>query len=119
MGKVMSGFIEPRLMLHLDYTDAELGKSAWFAGNEFTAADIQMSFPLEAAVARGGLDATRPRLTAFLDGGAEGTRRHDAKQPIEILRTIHSFDPVHRVCGARGGPARRGADPREGRSPSG
>ena len=40
-------------------------KSAWFAGNDFTAADIQMSFPLEAPAARGGLDATRPRLMAF------------------------------------------------------
>ena len=36
------------------YWEGELGKSEWFAGNEFTAADIQMSFPLEAAAARGG-----------------------------------------------------------------
>jgi glutathione S-transferase len=67
VGKVMSGFIEPRLKLHLDYMEAELGKSVWFAGNEFTAADIQMSYPLEAATARGGLNATRPRLMAFLE----------------------------------------------------
>ena len=65
--KVMTGFIEPRLKLHLDYMEGELGKSTWFAGNEFTAADIQMSFPLEAATARGGLDAARPRLMAFLE----------------------------------------------------
>ncbi|MEG2962054.1 MAG: glutathione binding-like protein, partial [Janthinobacterium sp.] len=38
----------------------------WFAGNEFTAADIQMSFPLEAAAMRGGLDERQPKLTAFL-----------------------------------------------------
>ena len=31
------------------------------AGNEFTAADIQMSFPLEAAAMRGGLDERLPK----------------------------------------------------------
>ena len=56
-----------RSTLHLDYMEGELGKSTWFAGDEFTAADIQMSFPLEAAASRGGLDASRPRLMAFLD----------------------------------------------------
>lgn len=45
----------------------ELGKTAWFSGPEFTAADIQMTFPLEAAVSRGGLDAKRPKLMAFLE----------------------------------------------------
>ena len=33
--------------------EGELAKSAWFAGDEFTAADIQMSFPLEAADGEG------------------------------------------------------------------
>jgi glutathione S-transferase len=63
---VKSGFVEPNIARQLDFMEAELGKSAWFAGAEFTAADIQMSFPLEAAVARAGLDATRPRLIDFL-----------------------------------------------------
>lgn len=65
-GRAKSSFIMPQIKLHLDYMEAELGKSPWFAGNEFSAADIQMSFPLEAAVARGGLDQGRPRLMAFL-----------------------------------------------------
>ncbi|TCV92034.1 glutathione S-transferase [Luteibacter rhizovicinus] len=60
-------FVDPQLKLHLDYLEGELGKSTWFAGEEFTAADVQMSFPLEAAASRGGLDASRLRLTAFLD----------------------------------------------------
>ena len=47
--------------------EGELGKHAWFGGDDFSAADIQMSFPLEAAAARGGLDASRPRLWAFLE----------------------------------------------------
>jgi glutathione S-transferase len=65
-GKAKSSFIEPQIRQHLDYLEAELAKSSWFAGDEFTGADIQLSFPLEAAVARGGLDASRPRLMDFL-----------------------------------------------------
>lgn len=64
--RVLGQFIEPQLALHLDYMEGELDKSAWFAGNDFTAADIQMSFPLEAAAARGGLDERRPKLMDFL-----------------------------------------------------
>lgn len=67
VSRVKSSFIEPQIGQHLDYMEAELGKSTWFTGNEFTAADIQMSFPLEAAVARGGLNASRPKLMAFLN----------------------------------------------------
>ena len=65
--KTKISFIEPNIDRHLDYMETELGKTAWFAGQEFTAADIQMSFPLEAAVSRGGLDAKRPKLMAFLE----------------------------------------------------
>jgi glutathione S-transferase len=66
-GQVKRTFIAPQIALHLDYMDGELAKSPWFAGNDLTAADIQMSFPLEAAAARGGLDASRPKLMAFLE----------------------------------------------------
>ena len=64
--KVKEAFIEPQLTLHLDYMESELGKSTWFAGSELTGADIQLSFPLEAARARAGLAADRPHLLAFL-----------------------------------------------------
>ena len=56
----------PNIERILNFLEAELGKSAWFAGAEFSAADVQMSFPLEAASVRGGLNETRPRLWAFL-----------------------------------------------------
>ena len=56
----------PNLQRQLDYMEGELGKHEWFAGSAFSAADIQMSFPLEAASARGGLDAGRPKLWGFL-----------------------------------------------------
>jgi glutathione S-transferase len=65
-GTVQNSFIGPQLKRHLDYMEAELGAHPWFAGEEFTAADVQMSFPLEAAASRAGLNASRPQLTAFL-----------------------------------------------------
>ena len=40
---------------------------AWFAGDEFTAADVMMSFPLEAARDRAGLDESRPHLIDWLE----------------------------------------------------
>jgi glutathione S-transferase len=66
-GAVQTGFIGPQLRLHLDYLESELRGRDWFAGSEFSAADVQMSFPLEAARARAGLDASRPRLMDFLN----------------------------------------------------
>ena len=65
--RVLTTFVKPQIKLHLDFMEAELEKSRWFAGNEFSAADVQLSFPLEAAAARAGLDATRPKLMAFLE----------------------------------------------------
>ena len=65
-GKVKGLMVEPNLKRQLDFMEAELGRSEWFAGAEFTAADIQMSFPVEAAAQRAGLDASRPRLMAYL-----------------------------------------------------
>lgn len=64
--KAMSGFVGPQVKLHLDYLEDELGKTEWFAGDQFSAADIQMSFPVEAAGARTGFSG-RPRLQAFVD----------------------------------------------------
>ena len=66
-GKVRQAFIDPQLRLHLDYLEGELEHAEWFAGDAFSGADIQMSFPIEAAAARGGLGANRPRLTAWLE----------------------------------------------------
>lgn len=64
--KVLGTLVDPNLARQLDFMEGELNRSEWFAGNEFTAADIQMSFPLEAAKQRAGLDATRPKLMAFV-----------------------------------------------------
>jgi glutathione S-transferase len=64
---VDKSFIEPNLSRHLNYMEAELNAQSWFAGEDFSAADVQMSFPLEAAASRGGLNASRPKLMGFLE----------------------------------------------------
>ena len=64
--RVKAMLVEPNLTAQLAFMEAELGKSEWFAGADFTAADIQMSFPIEAASVRTGLDDGKPRLRAWL-----------------------------------------------------
>lgn len=81
--KAQTGFIDPQVKTHVDYWEAELARSAWFAGQDFTAADIMMSFPLEAAAARAGA-ASRPHVKAFLEA-------------------IHAR-PAYRAALIRGGP---------------
>jgi glutathione S-transferase len=51
--------VKDQLKLHLDYLEAELDPGPWFLGERFTAADIMLSFPVEVARARAGLDETR------------------------------------------------------------
>jgi glutathione S-transferase len=81
---VQGAFIGPQLARHLDFMESELGHRPWFAGDEFTAADTQMSFPLEAARSRAGLDANRPKL-------------------LDFLNRIHARDAYRRAL-ERGGP---------------
>ena len=64
--KVQATIVKPNLKRQLDFMESELTHHTWFAGSEFSAADIQMSFPLEAAAQRAGLDASRPKLMGFL-----------------------------------------------------
>ena len=66
-GRAEAGFIDPQLKLHTDYWEAELGAGGWFAGSQVSAADVMMSFPVEAAASRVGYGADRPRLKAFLE----------------------------------------------------
>lgn len=64
--QVEKSFIRPNLTRQFAFMEAELVNRDWFAGSDFSAADVQMSFPLEAASARGGLGQAYPRLTAWL-----------------------------------------------------
>jgi glutathione S-transferase len=63
---VQRGFIDPNLERITAYIEAELGRGEWFAGDAFSAADIQMSFPVEAAVARAA-GAEKPHMKRFLE----------------------------------------------------
>ena len=83
--KVRSSYVGPQVALHLDYLESELGKSRWFAGSAFTVADIQMSYPVEAASMRIGL-ASRARLADW-------------------LRRVHER-PAYQRALAKGGPLR-------------
>ena len=64
--KAKASFVQPQIDNHMNYLEAELGRSPWFAGADFSAADVQMSFPLEAAAQRAGAVARQPRITGFL-----------------------------------------------------
>ncbi len=82
--KVQSMMVTPNLKRQLDFMEGELSKSEWFVGNEFSAADVQMSFPIEAAAQRAGLDGSRPKL-------------------MNWLKRIHAR-PAYRKALERGGP---------------
>jgi glutathione S-transferase len=85
----MKSFVQPQIDLHLDYMEAELAAAPWFAGDRFSAADIQMSFPLEAAASRGGLDGRRKQLMAFLErihARPASKRALEAGGPYELMR---------------------------------
>lgn len=64
--KVKKTYIYPQIASHLAFLEGSIGKTTWFAGKDFSAADIQVSFVLEAAAARGGLDEKYPHLDNFL-----------------------------------------------------
>lgn len=64
--KVLATVVTPNLQRQWDFMESELARSAWFAGDAFSAADIQMSFPVEAAAQRGGLGERHPKLMAYL-----------------------------------------------------
>jgi len=66
-GRVETAFVAPNLASQLAFMEAELAGRPWFAGSQFSAADVQMSYPLEAAQARAGLDGRFPALTGWLE----------------------------------------------------
>lgn len=67
LGWPAKGFVTRYAMTHIDYVETELSQRPWFAGAEFSTADIIMSFPLEAARQRFKLDGKRPAIVAWLD----------------------------------------------------
>jgi glutathione S-transferase len=62
---VKASYLGPTISAQLDFMEQALAHGDWFAGAEFSAADVMMSFPIEAAASRAGL-GNRPLLTAWL-----------------------------------------------------
>jgi glutathione S-transferase len=67
VAKVRAGYLGINITRHLGYMEKELDKSIWFCGDTLSAADIQMSFALEAAAVRTDLSEKCPNLAAFLE----------------------------------------------------
>lgn len=67
LGRPARARVQAMIDGHLDWLEAELAGRDWFVGDALTAADVMMSFPLEAARQRAGLDRSRPKLIAWLD----------------------------------------------------
>ncbi len=63
--KGLKQFVQPNIETHLDFIEGELKNRDWLCGSEFSAADVQMSFPLEAGKARAGL-GNRPKLNEYV-----------------------------------------------------
>ena len=66
MKKIMAGYVGPNIKASLDLIENHLKNNEWFAGNELSGADIQMSFPLEAWAARKPADQNYPTIVAFV-----------------------------------------------------
>lgn len=66
LGRPARAQLQHMFDVHLDWMDAELATRPWFAGDDFTAADVMMSFPIEAARSRAGA-GTRANLMDWLE----------------------------------------------------
>jgi glutathione S-transferase len=78
-GPLMAARIEPEIANHLAHADAALEGRTYFAGNRFTAADIQMSFVLDAARGRGGLE----KYPNLMRARAENQKRPAYQRALE------------------------------------
>lgn len=65
--QVHKAYISDQLQTHFDFIESELRRSKWIAGDQFTAADIQMSFPIEAAAARGVIRPEHKAIRSYID----------------------------------------------------
>ncbi|RRD65333.1 glutathione S-transferase [Comamonadaceae bacterium OH2310_COT-174] len=61
---VRASFLNPQLKRHLEFVESKLAGRAWLLGEEISAADVMMSFPLQAAVSRTALDL--PHIAAYV-----------------------------------------------------
>lgn len=67
IGKYAAGRVRSTLKVHLDYIEAELSTRPWFAGDAISAADVMMSFPLEAIMSRKVMAGDFPAIGDWLE----------------------------------------------------
>lgn len=65
--KIDGTFTDGELRAHFGWIEHALSGKTYFAGETFTAADIQMSYPIQASFVRAGLLPDRPNTRAWLD----------------------------------------------------
>ena len=66
-GKVQAALVDPNMTTALDFMEQHLAHHAWFAGDQLTLADFQMSFAVEAALSRASGKDGYPHLQAWRD----------------------------------------------------
>lgn len=86
--QVTKRFIAPNISKQLAFMEAERVKQPWFAGAEFSAADVQMSYPIEAVAETMGLAASHPKLAEWL------TRIHARPAYQQALKKGGPYSPV-------------------------
>lgn len=64
--KVLTGYVSPNIKNNSDFIENHLSKNTWFAGDKMTGADIQMSFPLEASLAKADM-SDYPHTKAYVE----------------------------------------------------
>lgn len=63
---VDQAFLRQQIKTHLDFVEDHLSCHDWLVDGRFGAADIQLSFPLEAALSRTGMADRYPRLAQYV-----------------------------------------------------
>ena len=61
---VQKAYLNRQLETHARFIESHLAKNSWFAGDTLSMADIQMSFPIFALLARGGIN-NLPHIQAW------------------------------------------------------
>ncbi len=91
LGKgIQKTWLDPQLATHARFIDDHLAARPWFAGERLSMADIQMSFPVMALLARGGMhDLVHIEGLASASGTATGlATRHRARRPLHLTRRL-------------------------------
>ena len=88
--KALQARVEGMIGAELDLVEAELARSAYLAGSEFSAADIQMAFPLEFSTFAGLVVQRHSRLRDYL---SRLQARPAYRRAVE-KGGAYAFDPV-------------------------